>query len=205
MRKLILAVTLVLAFLFSVGCNSKDMNIDYSQLNDAPISSVRVFNPAVAQEVIDRADYIIKGKFTGDRKVDYQYSGGVVSYACTISPFQIDTVYKGGMDEGSTIKIVEDYYIDEELDGGTIFHLGNYYPSDLGRDYLIFLKEYSPESRFAGQYYLVGSEYGRYPYINSKARSVNIETYSNLNLNLGSGNSNIYRSIYEEKIEEYMS
>ncbi len=125
-------------------------------------------------------------------------------YGCTISTFQITGVYKGALEIGNQIKVVEDYHIGEQDGEKVIYYFGNCYPSDVGREYILFLGEYGSQTRFAGQYYAVGSEYGRYPVLSARVRSAQLASFSNSSLNLGEGNSETYRNIYQEVIEKYM-
>lgn len=59
--------------------------------------------------------------------------------------------------------MVKDYRIDEQNGEKVIYHLGNYYPCDVGIEYIMFLGEYCDCAGFEAKYYAVGCEYGRYP------------------------------------------
>lgn len=111
---------------------------------------------------------------------------------------------QGDLTVSQQIKVVEGYRIDEQDGKKILYYLGNYYPSDVGRAYILFLGEYGSQTRFAGQYYAVGSEYGRYPVLSARAHSAEVASFSNSSLNLGEGNSETYRNIYQEVIEKYM-
>lgn len=205
--KTVLFFLVITSMIMACGRQETDTYVqkDYSDYTCYSPSSVVGFIPANLETLEQEADYIIKGKFLDDAEPDLQHgSRGQILYGCTISTFAVDTSYKGALHAGDQIDIVEEYYINEEQK--YIYCIRNYYPSDVGREYLLFLKKNEPDyPRYGNIFYPCGNELGRYPSVNNKTRSVTVDSLSNAVLNLGDGDSELYRSVYQEVIEEYMS
>ncbi len=202
-----LCLMLIILSTVFLGCAQNNRQPwDYADLTPAsPACALPLFSPTKLDEVENHAVHIVQGKFLDGSETDLQYGpDGNAIYGSTISAFQITGVYKGSLAVDQQIKVIEDYHIDKQHGKKIIYSLGSYYPSDVGREYLLFLGEYGPETRFAGQYYAVGSKYGRYPVVSAQSDSTDAASFNNRALNLDEGNSETYRSIYQEVIDNYM-
>ena len=108
---------------------------------------------------------------------------------------------------GDVIKIAEQYYVEEQDGQQTLVHYGNYMPSDVGREYLMFFDN-PPENseRWKDTYTPLCLDRGRYPVINAKTRSVaGVDNMTNEELNLDTGDSSLYRQSYKDVIEKYIN
>ena len=165
------------------------------------------FDAQTLEELESQAKYIVQGKFQDDATEDLQSEAGIVLYGATVSSFEITKVYKGDFEVGDVIRIAEQYYVEDQDGQQTLVHYGNYMPSDVGREYLMFFDN-PPENseRWKDTYTPLCLDRGRYPVINAKMRSVaDVDNMTNEELNLDTGDSSIYRQFYKDVIEKYMS
>lgn len=131
-------------------------------------------------------------------------TGDVVS-GYTNTTLAIDTVFKGDVQADNQIAITEECYTTAF---GTVFWTQQgYVPIQPGTKYLLFLKAYPNDSVFAGMYYPVDLEYGKYV-IPSDLNSNNLERFSNNReeLQIGAATDlNSYFEWYNTIIQKYMS
>ena len=194
---------LFVATLFS-ACATKDINTKISTMSVQVDTS---FDAQTLEELESQAKYIVQGKFQDDATEDLQSEAGIVLYGATVSSFEITKVYKGDFEVGDVIRIAEQYYVEDQDGQQTLVHYGNYMPSDVGREYLMFFDN-PPENseRWKDTYTPLCLDRGRYPVINAKMRSVaDVDNMTNEELNLDTGDSSIYRQFYKDVIEKYMS
>ena len=194
---------LFVATLFS-DCAPKDINTKISTMSVQVDTS---FDAQTLEELESQAKYIVQGKFQDDATEDLQSEAGIVLYGATVSSFEITKVYKGDFEVGDVIRIAEQYYVEDQDGQQTLVHYGNYMPSDVGREYLMFFDN-PPENseRWKDTYTPLCLDRGRYPVINAKMRSVaDVDNMTNEELNLDTGDSSIYRQFYKDVIEKYMS
>lgn len=166
-----------------------------------------LFDAGSLEELEDHAKYIVQGKFYDDAREDIQKDGEVITFGATVSSFEITKVYKGDFEVGDVIKVAEQYYVEEQDGQQTLVHYGNYMPSDVGREYLMFFDN-PPENseRWKDTYTPLCLDRGRYPVIDAKTRSVaDVDNMTNEELNLDTGDSSLYRQFYKDVIENYMN
>ena len=96
------------------------------------------FDAQTLEELESQAKYIVQGKFQDDATEDLQSEAGIVLYGATVSSFEITKVYKGGFRGRRRHRIAEQYYVEDQDGQQTLVHYGNYMPSDVGREYLMF-------------------------------------------------------------------
>lgn len=166
-----------------------------------------LFDAGSLEELEDHAKYIVQGKFYDDAREDIQKDGEVITFGATVSSFEITKVYKGDFEVGEVIKVGEKYYIDESDGQKTLVHFGNYLPSEVGKEYLMFFNDPPANSeRWKDTYTPLCLDRGRYPVIDAKTRSVaDVDNMTNEELNLDTGDSSLYRQFYKDVIENYMN
>lgn len=200
-----LAIALFTMTVFS-ACNSE---IPIEELPTQAISTENVdllYDAESLDELEDLSNYIVQGKFRDDAREDLQEQVGIVVFGATVSSFEITKVYKGEMNEGDVIKVAEKYYVDDVNGQETLIHYGNYMPSEVGKEYLMFFDN-PPENteRWKDIYSPMCREKGRYPVIAANARaSIDVDGMTNEELNLDKGDSTLYRTIYKDVISNYM-
>ncbi len=117
----------------------------------------------------------------------------------TITNLEVVEVYKGQLSD-NVIKITEEYYIVKDASGTYIWSQEDYYPANEDELYVFFLKEYDRESKYAGMYFPVDLQNGKY------VTSVSAlgKEYKKLELKDGSSLSEYY-DYYKEVFAEYIS
>lgn len=173
--------------------------IDFSNITAADMAGKPV---RTLSDLEEASTHIVSGHFTGSSREDLDIAGGMIFYGCTITPFVVSRVFKGDIAPEEMIEIGEEYYTDK--DNG-VCYFSNALPSRPDKEYLFFLTK-TPEAkkRFAGIYAPVEWENGRYPVVNANAKSVDVASIPNRDLELGSGNTSTYKDLYEEVINSYM-
>ena len=86
---------------------------------------------------------------------------GTVVFGYTITQLNVTEVFKGNINEDYPINITEEYYT---LSGkvNEVYTQGNYMPAQESGEYIFFLKAYDSTSPYAGMYFPVDLEYGKY-------------------------------------------
>ena len=194
----IVMILLFVTIAFS-GCSQK--------MQTRSIQEDLLFDAGSLEELEDLSKQIVQGKFRDDAKEDLQGDGNKTFYGVTVSSFEITKVYKGDFEVGDVIKVAEQYYVEEQDGQQTLVHYGNYMPSDVGREYLMFFDN-PPENseRWKDTYTPLCLDRGRYPVIDAKTRSVaDVDNMTNEELNLDTGDSTFYRQLYKDVIEKYMN
>jgi len=140
----------------------------------------------------------------GENTLIHAETGDIVS-GYTNTRLTIDTVFKGDVQTDSQIAITEECYTTAF---GTVFWTQQgYVPIQPGTKYLLFLKAYPDDSDFAGMYYPVDLEYGKYV-IPSDINANRLETLSNSREKLEIGTAtdlDVYLEWYYTIMQEYMS
>ena len=184
--------------------------VDYSEYITIQTQAVLMFDPQSLTDLTERADCIIQGTLRDDAYQNLQMGKrpGIILYGVTVSTLDVTAVHKGNLEVGDNIPLAEDYYINT-VNGQDYYHyFGNYYPSDVGREYLFFLekKEDNTDSPLEGYYMIDGIEKGRYPVIEPNAKATfDSSAMTNAQLNLGEDDSELYHEIYAEVVEEYFN
>lgn len=86
---------------------------------------------------------------------------GTVIFGYTVTQLNISEVFKGDAVAGETITITEEYYTLPN-EKNAIYTQGNYMPAKEDGEYIFFLKAYDASSPYAGMYFPVDLEYGKY-------------------------------------------
>ena len=86
---------------------------------------------------------------------------GTVVFGYTITQLNVTEVFKGNINEDYPINITEEYYT-LSGNGNEVYTQGNYMPAQESGDYIFFLKAYDSTSPYAGMYFPVDLEYGKY-------------------------------------------
>lgn len=145
------------------------------------------------------ADCIVQGKVSGDGEV--RKTGGLSPFTVTISSLEITKVYKGNLKEGKHINLNEFYYVDED---NVLHQAFSYMPCEVGKEYLFFLIRYGEIDNWENTYSIWSLEFGRFPVIDTKARSANnIGDIPYTDFYLKS-DSKFYRELFQGAYEKYM-
>lgn len=86
---------------------------------------------------------------------------GTVVFGYTITQLNVTEVFKGNINEDYPINITEKYYT-LSGNGNEVYTQGNYMPAQESGEYIFFLKAYDSTSPYAGMYFPVDLEYGKY-------------------------------------------
>lgn len=86
---------------------------------------------------------------------------GTVVFGYTITQLNVTEVFKGNINEDYPINITEEYYT-LSGNGNDVYTQGNYMPAQESGEYIFFLKAYDSTSPYAGMYFPVDLEYGKY-------------------------------------------
>lgn len=86
---------------------------------------------------------------------------GTVVFGYTITQLNVTEVFKGNINEDYPINITEEYYT-LSGNGNEVYTQGNYMPAQESGEYVFFLKAYDSTSPYAGMYFPVDLEYGKY-------------------------------------------
>ncbi len=86
---------------------------------------------------------------------------GTVVFGYTITQLNVTEVFKGNINEDYPIIITEEYYT-LSGNGNEVYTQGNYMPAQESGEYIFFLKAYDSTSPYAGMYFPVDLEYGKY-------------------------------------------
>lgn len=146
------------------------------------------------------SDCIVRGVLEDDA---VQYAGQL---GRTETSLKISKVYKGNLQAGNTVALVEFYWAEKDEKGDTfLMHYGRYLPTDEGREYVFFLEnkkslEKNLQKRCFG---LAFDQEGRYPMIRANEIQA-IKDMPNESMNLDKGNVDHYRDLYKQVAEKYM-
>ncbi len=86
---------------------------------------------------------------------------GTVVFGYTITQLNVTEVFKGNINEDYPINITDEYYT-LSGNGNEVYTQGNYMPAQESGEYIFFLKAYDSTSPYAGMYFPVDLEYGKY-------------------------------------------
>ena len=86
---------------------------------------------------------------------------GTVVFGYTITQLNVTEVFKGNINEDYPINITEEYYT-LSGNGNEVYTQGNYMPAQESGEYIFFLIAYVSTSPYAGMYFPVDLEYGKY-------------------------------------------
>ena len=86
---------------------------------------------------------------------------GTDFFGYTITQLNVTEEFKGNINEDYPINITEEYYT-LSGNGNEVYTQGNYMPAQESGEYIFFLKAYDSTSPYAGMYFPVDLEYGKY-------------------------------------------
>lgn len=116
-------------------------------------------SPAELEEV---SDLIVIARIAapGRNRYDYFPNTNDIAVGYTETQLIVEEVLGGTAQVGDRITITEECYTTGL--GTKLWTQGGYLPAEMGKDYLFFLKAYQGKARYAGMYFPVDLEYGRY-------------------------------------------
>lgn len=108
------------------------------------------------------SDIIVRATvISGKENKTIEADDGTVVFGYTLAQLNISEVFKGDVGEDETITITEEYYTLADK-SNVIYTQGNYMPAQENGEYIFFLKAYDTTSPYAGMYFPVDLEYGKY-------------------------------------------
>ena len=159
-------ITLAVILIIMSGCgNSTKSNTDNEQVTYHTIFAERMQLANSFEELETISDVIVKATVAeGKENITKTMQGdsNLIYNGYTKTVLVIDKVLKGDVASDELI-ITEEYYtlyVDNETQ---IWSQGNYLPAEEGNTYLFFLKQYEDSSEYAGMYYPIDLEMGKYP------------------------------------------
>lgn len=118
---------------------------------------------ASAEELPSVSDLIVVFTPSGQETVLQTFSDGTVKTGYTRTTGTASRVLAGDLEAGETVTITEECYeAASEESGAVLWTQGGYLPMEPGETYLLFLCAYAEDSAYAGMYYPVDLEYGKY-------------------------------------------
>ena len=152
----ILAVVILIFVKSAVFGNRKNNSGVYYET----ISSEREELAADFEELVQVSDLIVRAKVLPDKENVFMENADV-PFGYTFTKLEITGSFQGVQDD-KIIVITEEYYTEKDASGTTIWSQGNYLPAKVGEEYLFFLKAYGKDSDYAGMYFPVDLEKGKY-------------------------------------------
>lgn len=108
------------------------------------------------------SDVIIKATVVpGKENKTIEADNGTIVFGYTMTQLKISDVFKGNVVEGGIITITEEYYTLAN-NRKVIYTQGNYMPVQENGEYIFFLKSYDELSPYAGMFFPIDLEYGKY-------------------------------------------
>lgn len=108
------------------------------------------------------SDIIVKATVVpGKENKIIEADDGTTVFGYTVTQLNISEVFKGDVINGETITITEEYYTLANQNN-VVYTQGNYMPAQENCEYIFFLKAYDTTSTYAGMYFPVDLEYGKY-------------------------------------------
>ncbi len=154
MKKVLICLFSVVVLFSLSGC-SQATTIKVNCLNTDRITLANT--PNDLQQI---SDLIIVFTPRDQENVLMHYSDGNVSVGYTKTTGIVTKILSGDILEGAEITITEECYTTNS--GSELWTQQGYLPMRIGEAYLLFLKEYSPESKYAGMYFPIDLEHGKY-------------------------------------------
>lgn len=216
----------VLAVCLLCACNSRPM--DLQKISDSLLdtaSDIQPYCPVSFDEVNERhgdlayrtesledleqrTEVIIKGVLQDDGRelVDFDEWGNKLN-GYTLHSLLINEVYKGNLDEGETITLAEEYFLDS-FEGKTYLTIyDKNRPCKIGKEYIFFLRPILKDNPDINDAYLpVGMEKGRFPILpKTRSTEADIDSLTNEDVDLGQGDISNYKEIFKEVTEKYLS
>lgn len=206
MKKIFIAFcTVVLLFSAITAPNLfHNQKFDLKSLPVVNLDGFLVENPETLNQLEEWSPIIVKGTLLNDSVNhepvdDERYISGY-----TITSLKIDHVYKGDLEEGSTVPYGEGYYVINESDGPKLVTMFGCTPSIPGEEYIFFLtKETNEDIPWSGTYMPTSPVRSRYPVLSSSTENRAISMMSNSDLNIRGEEQGVYRKLLEEVSKKY--
>lgn len=126
---------------------------------------------------------------------------GKVITGYTKTTVEVVDVMRGKVSIGDKLTLTEECY---RSDFGTVLYTqGGYLPAHRNTDYLLFLKAYEPSSRYAGMYFPVDLEYGKYVIPDPSEISASARSPEDLEIN-EQADLTQYRAWYDTVMQQYL-
>lgn len=181
--------------------SNKNTNVETSTVN-----ALMSRYPDNLDDLEKYSDYIVKGKIQEGSKSELIYADGsddVVMSFTTVTPLEINQVYKGDLEVGQIVEICEKYY-KSEIDGKIhIRHFGDYMPSTVDGEYIFFLNKCKEGTKWEGKYSVSYFERSRYPVFPKTRSALSVDELDNSDLNLDTGDATIYKELLKEVMDKY--
>jgi len=151
-----------------------------------------------------RSKSIARGRISGVPETVYSdYNRPKKMPLYTIIALEVTETYKGNIEVGKTIKIIEPYYIANR----TLYTYGNYLPSRMDEEYIFFfgsqLVDKNPDlEKYRGAYFVDHDERGRY--LVPKKGSIDDKRDFREELSLGELDTSVYMGLYKEVTDAYI-
>ncbi len=198
MKKTFAVILALLMCLACAGCHTEypyyDMEIEDIS-ND--MTTMKIVIPDKLAILEQHADLIVQGFVQNDaEQVDFNNDPILHQYAMK-SSLRITKVYQGNVDVGSTIPILEDWYIAETDEGEKLRVRDGYMPSDPETEYIFFLG--ANRYDWEGTYCPLDNEVGRFPVPDASTDPACVTERESYRRYIPDN----YRSIYAEIIKKY--
>ena len=155
MKKYIPFIVVLLALnVLMVGC-AKTNNVEINRVIASRFSLTES-----ADDLPEISDLIVVFTPESQENVLNKYSDGNVASGYTKTSGTVSQVLSGYVSEGDNILITEECYTTDS--GSVLWTQDGYLPMNIGESYLLFLKAYDEDSAYAGMYFPVDLEYGKY-------------------------------------------
>ena len=198
MRKMIVFISALIVLLIicsSCGTSYPYRNMEIRETNEMGMSAFEIKNLSDLEE---HSAAIVSGWVHNDGVRVNRMSSDDTRYAMK-STMEVTKAYKGDIEEGTTIQLIEDWYIDETEDNTLIVRDG-YMPSDVNQEYIFFLGKNGERSKFSGCYGPLFNEASRFPV----PRSAMMRFFGQDELYMRDP-TQLFYDIYEEVQEKYLS
>ncbi|MCD7784355.1 MAG: hypothetical protein LUH18_02035 [Oscillospiraceae bacterium] len=106
------------------------------------------------------SDVIIKAVPIAQENILITDSSGSVITGYLKTTVQVSEVYKGEVDLSEELVVTEECYFTDS--NSVLWTSQGYIPMSIGSEYVLFLSTYSVDSSYAGMYFPVDLEYGKY-------------------------------------------
>jgi len=174
----------------------------------------RLWNETTVEGLEYRATNVVRGRVLNDSRMVFQFNDVFhpdrITTGNNAVSLEIVEVFKGNLNVGDVITILELYYIVDR----TLFTDSNYMPSMPYQEYFFFLSEQltnygrSEEAHFCegllNGFWVLHGERGRFLIPSNRVNMV--QNYSLSDLSLGTvGDSDLYMRLWQEVIDTYMN
>ena len=213
MKKIAL-ISLLLTVIFIIsGCSPSERPRDNTGLRYDEMQSIgnsfRSYDAENLEELEKYSEVIVRGYINDDSETVLQRLSddkdskeyNTILAGHTVSTLCVTEVYKGDINTGDSLKIAEPYYAVERREKNILIYSDNYLPSEIDGEYIFFLSAKVVGDVLKDVRFPLFSERGRYPIMRLQKR---LEAYTNLELKLGTDDSEQYRDFYAQVKEKYM-